>query len=81
MEILVAKSGGFCNGVRKAVDIALSVPPENVYLLSELIHNVDVIEKLNARGLKTIESLDEVPDGATLIIRSHGVPKSVYLEC
>ena len=43
MEILVAKSGGFCNGVRKAVDIALSVPPENVYLLSELIHNVDVL--------------------------------------
>ena len=81
MEILVAKSGGFCHGVKKAVDTALSVNPDNTYVLGEIIHNADVIELLKNRGLKTVERLDDVPDGATLVIRSHGVPKFVYGDC
>ena len=81
MKILVAEHCGFCSGVKKAVDTALSVPPENTYVLGELIHNEDVTLRIRARGLIVVERLDEVPDGATLLIRSHGVGKAVYAAC
>lgn len=81
MKILVAEHCGFCSGVKKAVDTALSVPPENTYVLGELIHNEDVTSRIRARGLIIVERLDEVPDGATLLIRSHGVGKAVYAAC
>ena len=81
MKILVAEHCGFCSGVKKAVDTALSVPPENTYVLGELIHNEDVNSRIRARGLIVVERLDEVPDGATLLIRSHGVGKAVYAAC
>ena len=81
MEIVVAKSGGFCSGVKKAVDTAMAISPENTYILGELIHNPEVIARISQRGIKTVDSLKEVPDGATLIIRSHGVQKYVYELC
>ena len=81
MEILVAKSGGFCRGVKKAVDTALSIAPENTYIYGEIIHNSDVVQSITDRGLTMVESIDEVPDGATLIIRSHGVGRGVYALC
>ena len=81
MEILVAKSGGFCSGVRKAVDTAMSIPPENVYIYGEIIHNPEVVERITQRGIITVERLEDVPCGATLIIRSHGVQKRVYEYC
>jgi len=81
LKILVAEHCGFCSGVKKAVDTALSVPPENTYVLGELIHNEDVTSRIRARGLIVVERLDEVPDGATLLIRSHGVGKAVYAAC
>ena len=81
MEVLVAKSGGFCRGVKKAVDTAFSVDPENTYIFGEIIHNKEVVDAITKRGIVTAESLSEVPDGATLIIRSHGAGKAVYDEC
>lgn len=81
MQIIVAKNSGFCKGVKKAVDTAMSVPPENTYVLGELIHNAEVVEDIVRRGLKTVESLSEIPDGSTVIFRSHGVPLSYYAEC
>lgn len=81
MEILVAKSGGFCRGVKKAVDTATSVPPENTYIYGEIIHNPEVVAQIAARGIVTVSSLEEVPKGAMLIIRSHGVGKDIYRQC
>ena len=81
MEVLVAKSGGFCSGVRKAVDTAMSIPPENVFIYGEIIHNPEVVERITQRGIITVEQLEDVPCGATLIIRSHGVQKCVYDYC
>ena len=81
MEFVIAKSGGFCHGVKKAVDMALSIPPHNVFIYGEIIHNPDVVRSISKRGIQTVESLSEVPDNATLIIRSHGVGKKVYEEC
>ncbi len=81
MKVLLAKNCGFCSGVRKAVDTALAVPPENTYVLGELIHNADVTERIAARGIRTVESPLEVPPGATLLIRSHGAGRSVFEQC
>lgn len=50
-------------------------------MLGELIHNQDVVKLISARGIRTAERVEEVPDGATLLIRSHGVGKDVYELC
>ena len=81
MEIIVAKHGGFCRGVRKAVGTALSISPQNTYIYGEIIHNADVVRDISKRGLTMVEDLSAVPDGATLIIRSHGVGRAIYDEC
>ena len=78
MEIIVAKNGGFCHGVKNSVDTALSISPENTYIFGEIIHNLEVVKKIASRGIPTVERLVDVPQGATLIIRSHGVGKDVY---
>lgn len=75
--ITVAKHSGFCEGVKRAVETALSVKDENVYILGELIHNPSVISRLNEKGVKKIDSVDEIGSG-TVIIRSHGAGKDVY---
>ena len=81
MEVIIAQSGGFCRGVKKAVDTAMSIDPHNTYVYGEIIHNPDVVWEITNRGIITVERLECVPDGATLIIRSHGVGKAVYEEC
>ncbi|MCI8343035.1 MAG: bifunctional 4-hydroxy-3-methylbut-2-enyl diphosphate reductase/30S ribosomal protein S1 [Clostridia bacterium] len=81
MQVIVAEHCGFCRGVKNAVDTALSVSAENTYVLGELIHNQDVVKLISARGIRTAERVEEVPDGATLLIRSHGVGKDVYELC
>ena len=80
-EFIIAKNGGFCQGVKKAVDTALSVSPTNTYVLGEIIHNKSVVLEIQNRGIETVEELDKVPKGATLIIRSHGVTQKIYEEC
>ena len=81
MNVFLAKSSGFCKGVQHAVDVAMSIDPANTYVLGELIHNPSVTAAVERRGIKSVESVSEVPDGATLILRSHGAGKSVYEEC
>ena len=81
MQVTIAKSSGFCRGVQTAVDTAMEIQPENTYILGEIIHNTDVTNAIRARGITVVDSLDEIPDGATVIFRSHGVPKEHYAEC
>ena len=81
MQVIVAKHSGFCSGVRKAVETAMSIPPQNTFVYGELIHNEEVVKRISERGLITVERVDEVPNGATLIIRSHGASRKVYEEC
>lgn len=78
MQIIVAKSGGFCHGVRNAVNTAMSVTPENTFVYGEIIHNPEVVAKIAERGVKTVTDLSELPDGCSVIIRSHGVGKEIY---
>jgi len=81
MEVFIAKNSGFCKGVEFAVNTALSSDAQNAYVLGEIIHNADVVKSLADKGLRVVDSLDEIPDGGTVIFRSHGVPKDYYGIC
>ena len=76
MQVVIAKNNGFCSGVKRAVETAKRIAGDNVSILGEIIHNERVTGEIAALGTKTVNSLDEVT-GDTVIIRSHGVGKSV----
>ena len=78
--IRVAKSAGFCFGVKRAVDAVYELldSGKTVCTLGPIIHNPQMVEKLAERGVTIAEDPSQVPQGATLVIRSHGVPESVY---
>ena len=83
MEITVAKSAGFCFGVQRAVDSVYKELEENsgkIYTFGPIIHNEQVVEDLNKKGIEVIdtaEQLKEIKEG-TVVIRSHGVAKEIY---
>lgn len=77
MEIIVGKNAGFCYGVHRAVDKALEEVKKNkTYCLGEMVHNQNVINKLENLGLCFIKTIEE--SKGNTIIRAHGEPKSVY---
>ena len=81
MEIILAKSAGFCFGVQRAVDMAYEqAGHREVYTFGPIIHNEEVIEDLKSKGVNIIEDLDELEgkSDCTVVIRSHGVEKKVY---
>ncbi len=79
MSIHVAETAGFCFGVNRAVDIVNSLLDngEKVCTLGPIIHNTEMVRELESRGCSAIENIEDCPDGSTLVIRSHGVSKSV----
>lgn len=80
MQICIAKHNGFCKGVERAVKKAREVYGEGVYILGDLIHNEKVLKEIKSLGTKTAHSLSDIPNGCKVIIRSHGVAKSVFTE-
>lgn len=82
MKIEVAKTAGFCFGVKRAVELAerKAGEHEKLYSLGSIIHNAHVVEALKKQGVVTAEAIDEIPDGANVIIRAHGVSQSVYRQ-
>ena len=82
-EIIVAEYAGFCFGVDRALKIVYNILScgKKVVTYGEIIHNPEVVERITQRGIRTVEQLEDVPFGATLIIRSHGVQKCVYDYC
>ena len=81
-EVIVAKSAGFCFGVKRAVGIAEDFAEKGIpaVTLGEIIHNPTVVDGLKAKGIYPIEDVNDCPKGSTLILRSHGVPLSVIEE-
>ena len=82
MEVTLAKTAGFCFGVRRAVDkvYELADTEDKVYTYGPIIHNEEVVSDLEAKGVTVLHSLEElatVKDGI-VVIRSHGVPEKVY---
>ena len=80
MQIILAKTAGFCFGVNRAVKLTYELLEQGrpVATLGPLIHNPQVVEDLESKGAITCDSVDDVPDGYEVVIRSHGVGQSVY---
>ncbi|MDH4099387.1 MAG: 4-hydroxy-3-methylbut-2-enyl diphosphate reductase [Nitrospirota bacterium] len=82
MEILLAANAGFCFGVKRAINMAFEAAENcegEVYTLGPIIHNPQVVEKLGSEGVKSVNDLPS-EGGATLIVRTHGVPPAVMEE-
>ncbi|MBQ7677906.1 MAG: 4-hydroxy-3-methylbut-2-enyl diphosphate reductase [Lachnospiraceae bacterium] len=81
MEIILAKSAGFCFGVRRAVDMARALAKERtpVYTYGPIIHNENVVADLEEKGIFSLDTVRASYAGGDkdIIIRSHGVAKSV----
>ena len=81
MEVKLAKSAGFCFGVKRAVDQVYEQIKKGgtIYTLGPIIHNEAVVNDLESKGVKVLdhpEDLDQIDEG-TVIIRSHGVSKQI----
>ena len=80
-EVILAKSAGFCFGVQRAMDtVYAEADKKNVYTYGPIIHNTEVVNELESKGVKAVNDISEIPEPekSTVIIRSHGVSKAVY---
>ena len=82
MEIRVAKTAGFCFGVKRAVDLTYGLLNEGckVATLGPLIHNPQAVEDMQKKGALVADAIADVPAGYEAVIRSHGVGEAVYDE-
>ena len=80
MKVMLAKSAGFCYGVRRAVEMAEQTAQSGkpCVMLGSIIHNRDVVEHLAAQGLYAVKQPEDVPEGSAVIIRSHGESRAVH---
>jgi len=82
-KVLLAAPRGYCAGVDRAVvtvEKALDLYGPPVYVRKQIVHNLYVVESLEARGAVFVEELDEVPEGSTVVFSAHGVAPSVHSE-
>ena len=84
MEVRLAKTAGFCFGVKRAVDTVYQqvkeCKNEKIYTYGPIIHNEEVVKDLRSKGVEVIETEEELRrlTSGVVIIRSHGVPKHIY---
>lgn len=82
MSVTVAKTAGFCFGVDRAVKLAFDCAEKHakVYTLGPIIHNPQIVEQLAQQGVMRADTVAELPQDATVVVRSHGVAQSVTDE-
>ena len=84
MNVILAKSAGFCFGVKRAVDTVYEEIQKGqaIYTFGPIIHNEEVVRDLEEKGVIVINDIDELKDKplGTVIIRAHGVEKGIYEE-
>ncbi len=82
MSIKKADSAGFCFGVNRAISMVKDLVDHDVKVctLGPIIHNMEVVRELEQQGCRPVESIGEINEGEILVIRSHGVPKTVIDE-
>ena len=80
MTVTVAKTAGFCYGVKRAVELAQQAARDGkpCVMLGPIIHNAHVVDALAEQGIGCVSSPEEVPEGSRVIIRSHGESQAVY---
>jgi 4-hydroxy-3-methylbut-2-enyl diphosphate reductase len=78
MKINLAKSAGFCFGVKRAIDVALksAASGKNIFMFGDIVHNETVVRQISQAGIKKIGRLSN-GCGKTLLIRAHGAPLSI----
>ncbi|HEX5104442.1 MAG TPA: 4-hydroxy-3-methylbut-2-enyl diphosphate reductase [Pirellulaceae bacterium] len=80
MKILLAAPRGFCAGVNMAIeslDLAIRAFGTPIYVYHEIVHNKYVVETFQAKGATFVDSLEEVPEGSTLLFSAHGVSPEI----
>ena len=83
MKLTLAEPRGFCSGVNRAINILENVvnrSNEPIYVYHEIVHNAWVVHRFRRQGVVFVESLDDVPDGATLLFSAHGVSPLIREE-
>lgn len=81
MELILAKSAGFCFGVNRAIETVYNeLNKGSVYSLGPIIHNKQVINDLENKGSTIIETIEDIKEDRTVIIRSHGVAPQLYYD-
>lgn len=81
MKLYVAKTAGFCFGVKRACDgVYEALGKKNIFLLGELIHNNTVMNDIISKGGKVVENVSEIPKNGTCVIRAHGVTRKTEDE-
>jgi 4-hydroxy-3-methylbut-2-enyl diphosphate reductase len=81
LEIVIAKTAGFCFGVNKAVSTALNLLEDSksrIFTLGPIIHNDQMVEYLESKGIHAVSGLNELNMPASVVIRAHGVTPKVY---
>lgn len=81
-QIILAKTAGFCFGVDRAVNLVYELIGEGkkVCTLGPIIHNAQLVADLESKGVKIIDDISQAPQGYTVVVRTHGVEKSVLDE-
>lgn len=83
MKVLLANPRGFCAGVNMAIaclDEAIKICGPNIYVYHEIVHNKYVVERFSRQGVKFVDTIGEVPEGAYLLYSAHGVSPQVRQE-
>ena len=75
----VAKTAGFCFGVRRAVELAEQAAAQYgcIWALGDIIHNTHEVERLSRLGVRKADAVEDIPNDGAVLIRAHGVPDSV----
>ncbi len=80
MQVILAQPRGFCAGVERAIEIveaALQQYGPPIYVRHEIVHNLRVVENLKAKGVRFVEQIDQIPNGAITVFSAHGVSEKV----
>ena len=82
-KVILAKPRGFCAGVEMAIETverALRRHGAPIYVFHEIVHNLHVVREFTKRGVRFVQSIDEVPAGAKLIFSAHGISPTIWQQ-
>jgi 4-hydroxy-3-methylbut-2-enyl diphosphate reductase len=83
MQVIIAEYAGFCWGVKRAIEIATNIRQNEgntIYVLGHLVHNEDVVHKLEEMGIEIVEDFTEAKEGSVLLITAHGLDYKI-VQC
>lgn len=83
MEIILAKTAGFCFGVSKAINLIydlLKKADDRIYTIGPIIHNEQVVDYLRTKGVRVVDKIADIVEPGNIVVRTHGVTPEVYEE-